>query len=486
MNLSSTKPTPNILCINPWIYDFAAYDFWSKPLGLLYIAALLRQRGLRVDFIDCLDRWHPELLRLQGKSSPKQRKGSVGPFQREVIAKPECLRFVPRNYARYGLPERIFISELKKRPYPDVILVTSIMTYWYPGVKRVVECCRVIYPGVPIILGGIYATLMPEHAREVVRPDELITSHDASALLVLLADLFEMPELAGNPPKTLDAYPYPAFDLLYGLNYIILMATRGCPLTCSFCATHQLSGYTLRDPQCVGQEMLSQSKKYQTPHIAFYDDALLMQPEIHIKPILRQLLAEKADLHLHTPNGLHARFIDEELAELIFRTSFRTIRLSLESVAKERLRDIHNKITPGEMTIAVQNLIRAGYSARDIETYVIMALPGQEISEVVETVCYAHSLGVRVRLSAYSPIPGTQDYARAIASGFFPANADPLLTNNSIVPLYRTTKDYWRYQNVSQFAHWLNEKAWTGKLVSEIEAKQIYKTQFEKKTAIKI
>jgi len=24
-----------VLIINPWIYDFAAYDYWFKPLGLL-------------------------------------------------------------------------------------------------------------------------------------------------------------------------------------------------------------------------------------------------------------------------------------------------------------------------------------------------------------------------------------------------------------------------------------------------------------------
>ena len=27
----------NILLVNPWIHDFAAYDFWLKPLGLLYL-----------------------------------------------------------------------------------------------------------------------------------------------------------------------------------------------------------------------------------------------------------------------------------------------------------------------------------------------------------------------------------------------------------------------------------------------------------------
>ena len=63
----ATMRTPFVLCINPWIYDFTAYDLWTKPLGLLYIAAFLRQRGVRVEVIDCLDKWQPELLN-QGAS----------------------------------------------------------------------------------------------------------------------------------------------------------------------------------------------------------------------------------------------------------------------------------------------------------------------------------------------------------------------------------------------------------------------------------
>jgi len=35
-----------ILLINPWIYDFAAYDEWMKPLGLLYIASFLEKFGM--------------------------------------------------------------------------------------------------------------------------------------------------------------------------------------------------------------------------------------------------------------------------------------------------------------------------------------------------------------------------------------------------------------------------------------------------------
>ena len=57
----------NILLINPWIYDFAAYDMWTEPLGLLYIAGLLRENGYRINLINCLDRHHPDLLKLQNK-----------------------------------------------------------------------------------------------------------------------------------------------------------------------------------------------------------------------------------------------------------------------------------------------------------------------------------------------------------------------------------------------------------------------------------
>ncbi len=53
----------NILLINPWICDFAAYDFWIKPIGLLYIAGLLRQDGYNVELIDCLNPYHPLLIK---------------------------------------------------------------------------------------------------------------------------------------------------------------------------------------------------------------------------------------------------------------------------------------------------------------------------------------------------------------------------------------------------------------------------------------
>ena len=49
--MNDTKKKIQLLLINPWIYDFTAYDFWSKPLGLLYIASILRNIGYQIDYL---------------------------------------------------------------------------------------------------------------------------------------------------------------------------------------------------------------------------------------------------------------------------------------------------------------------------------------------------------------------------------------------------------------------------------------------------
>lgn len=85
-----------LLLINPWIHDFAAYDFWLRPMGLLYLAGTLRKWGFEVHFADCLDRYDPRLLERQKRSSPKGRLDGRGKFHKEAIPKPPTLRDMPR------------------------------------------------------------------------------------------------------------------------------------------------------------------------------------------------------------------------------------------------------------------------------------------------------------------------------------------------------------------------------------------------------
>ena len=436
----------NLLLVNPWIFDFTAFDLWSKPLGLLYLASFLREAGFKISFIDCLE------------AKTKTKKYGVGHFQRQPVKKPSVLDHIPRHYARYGISEDEFLHKLESKPDPDAILVTSIMTYWYPGVQRCVEILRKVYPDTPLIMGGIYATLIPEHAKNVIKPDYLISGPGEEKVLHLLSDIFNLNLENYQFPKDLDAYPYPAFDLYEQLEYLIIMTARGCPFDCSFCAQRKIAmTFTQRSPVNVVEEIVQQYSKYKLYDFAFYDDALFINRDKHIKPILEALIRKKIPVRLHSPNGLFVRYIDKDLAELMYKSNFKTIRISFETSNENRRRDMNNKISNDGMITAVENLISAGYKPHDIDAYVIMGLPGQDVDEVLASIIFVNNLGVKVSLASYSPIPGTRDFDRAVDLELITADIDPLLTNKSIFPLNNSPEEYETYRKVRIFSQILNE-----------------------------
>lgn len=66
----------DFLLINPWIYDFAAYDFWLKPYGLLSLGGKLRYLGYSIYYLDLLDPFFPELP----KKTKKEETLAQGTF----------------------------------------------------------------------------------------------------------------------------------------------------------------------------------------------------------------------------------------------------------------------------------------------------------------------------------------------------------------------------------------------------------------------
>ncbi|UCF63860.1 MAG: radical SAM protein, partial [bacterium] len=330
--------------------------------------------------------------------------------------------------------------------------------YWYLGPKRVVELCRVVFPDTPVILGGIYASLLPEHAREVVKPDYIITGPGEIEVSKLLSSLLKNAPAKQKSHQNLDDFPFPALDLYQKLDYIPIMTSRGCPYHCTFCATDKISGgYAQRNPELVFQELYENVNRFGIQDIAFYDDALLLNKNQRLLPILEMVIEKKMKVRFHTPNGLHARQIDKKVAKLFGLSGFRTIRLSFETVNPERFTDMKNKIAPDDLVRAVENLEQAGYARYLIETYILMGLPHQTFQEVYESILFAHSLGIKIRLASFSPIPGTVDFNRAVEDGLFPENADPLLTNKTIYPLHRNLESYRKFFEIRQFVNVLNQ-----------------------------
>lgn len=431
-----------ILLINPPIYDFAAYDFFNKPLGLLYLAAFLRKAGYDIRYIDCLDRNHLALVDMPNR--PVTRPNGTGKYYHETIDTPACLNHIPRIYRRYGLPETILsdlLEEEMSQHRPQAVIVTSMMTYWYPAVADTITLVRKIIPNVPVALGGVYATLMPEHAQIACQPDQLFTGPSMRNVLDWLDDLAGTQRDDTPIREDFPHWPVPAYDLYPKLNYITLITSLGCPFHCDYCASRNLQPHLQQLPPELFLEQLHQllprlNLTQSRINLALMDDALLFNPESHIIPILEQTKHIDLPLYFHCPNGLHCRFVTPEVATLMYANRFRMIRLSFESAdtAARWQKASDNKISQSDLTGAVENLERAGYRRSDLEGYILTGLPGQTYDEIRQSADFVHQLGIQVRLCQYSPIPGTKLFELSCDEYGVDPN-EPLLHNNSILPV---------------------------------------------------
>ncbi len=423
---------PHILLVNPWIHDFAAYDFWAKPLGLLSLAALLRRHGCRVAYIDCLDRFHPRMPR----SDPGARHGR-GPYRKTRLPKPPRLADVPRRFSRYGIDPAWFREDLGAIRRPDLILVTSVMTYWYTGVRETVAIVKDLFPQTPVVLGGIYATLCRDHARRWCGADEVFPGSAEAAVLDLVNTHTGWTSSPVFISDQLDTYPFPAFDLQHQIPCVPLLTTRGCPFACAYCAAHLLEPRRLRrSPESVVAELLHWHRRWGVSDFVLYDDAFLADPAGHALPVLEAVVRSGLGVRFHTPNAVHIRGITPEAAQLMFRAGFTTLRLGLETAEFEN-RDLDHKVTAAEFEQAVRWLKNAGFSHRQMGAYLLVGLPGQETASIVRSIAAVKRAGIPPVLAYYAPIPGTALWNQAVAASRYDLAADPLCTNNAVLPCRR-------------------------------------------------
>jgi hypothetical protein len=435
-----------ILLVNPWITDFAAFDLWAKPLGLLTVGAFLRARGHDVRLVDCMHRFQGE----SGYTGGEVRPFGTGKFLRETIPKPKVLAHVPRHWCRYGIPEEMFRALVAGGPRPDAVLVTCVMTYWYPGAFEAIRIVREMHPGVPVALGGIYAALCTDHARSESGADRVITAYNPSGIV---PEIESLAGHEGNGPVTEDAFrcwPEPLWDRYEHLPAAMVMTSRGCPMRCTVCASRLLCpDFERKDPHAAASEILRLAARGALD-IAFADDALLLDAERHAAPLFEELAAAGAPVRLHTPNGLHVREITPELALLMRRAGMRTVRLGLETASEESARERYSaKVSRERFALAVEALRSAGFPPDDLGAYVLAGVPGQPPEEAYETVDFSLAMGVRVRPALFSPVPGTVEFGRAVQAGMIPGDGDPLLQNNTLrtVDLWGDLGGYDRFRN---------------------------------------
>lgn len=414
---------PRILGINPWITDFAAFNVWSRPVGLLACLSMLRDAGADVALMDCLDPTWADV------HWPKPGKYNTGHYPKKELPLPDTLAFMDRRFSRYGQDRDMVIDALAAMDPPDAVMVTTIMTYWYPGALDILDICAELWPDIPGFLGGTYATLCADHAvnhaaADFVMQGPLEREDNWTRFWGLLG--------RATPPLPPGAGLSLALDLYAEPRYAPILGSRGCPFVCAYCASRVLYPDFTQGAASPVIETIQAEYDRGVRDFAFYDDALLVKPDRWLWPTLDAIMGRGLDLRLHTPNAMHIRNLSREVCTRLKAAGLHTVRLGLETTDFDNRHDV--KLTRKEWEAGAENLLEAGFDLDDIGVYILFGLPNQNLANVEEAIGHVRSFGFRPHLAHYTPIPGSPMFRAAEEASPHPLVEDPLFQNNSIWP----------------------------------------------------
>jgi radical SAM superfamily enzyme YgiQ (UPF0313 family) len=330
------------------------------------------------------------------------------------------------------------------------------MTYWYPGVIETVEIARNLWPGVPVLVGGTYALLCPEHAREKSGADWVQEARDIEPLFTFLE------KHAAPPVPAAGAIPRKTFRghaLTGGRPSAAVQASKGCPKRCPYCASFSLDGpYRRRPPEEVADEIAFLVEKLGRKQIAFYDDMLVdrdPEPFLDLCARIRAFgLHERT--RFHCPNALQASAITAEAARALKETSFHTLRIGFETADPHLQQELGGKASNSDLAEALGLLRSAGFGARETGVYLLVGLPDQDREQVEMSIRFVHGSGGLSRLAEYAPIPGTPLFDRAKALSRMDLD-DPVNHNKTLAPFRFPSLDLKDVRKLKSLAHGLNE-----------------------------
>ncbi|MEI6150577.1 MAG: PqqD family peptide modification chaperone, partial [bacterium] len=364
-------------------------EYSAPPLGLCYIAAVLREGGFR-----------PAILDLH----------QAGGHPEDVIS--ACRRYNP------------------------AIVGITACTPSFPNAERVARFVKAWNKDCVTVIGGPHAVGAPEECVETGVFDFVCLGEGEHAMLDLTTALLK----TGGAPKTipgfafkssvatlkrsarrprlarLDSLPLPARDLIDLDNYAkkgALISSRGCPIGCVFCACTSIVGRTYR-VHSVGrvldemEQLVGQNK---TRHFDFHDDTFNLYPQ-RVFEFCRAM----ADRRMDVEWGCFCRAaqMTPPMAKAMVKAGCRVIQFGVESGNAAVLRSLNKKTTTDQIEQAVRAAAKAG--VEQIVCGFIIGHASDTPDSIRDTIAFGLRLrdlgATRLTLSLLTPYPGTQVYNR--------------------------------------------------------------------------
>lgn len=359
----------------------------APPLGIGYIAAVLRDNGIDVNILD---------------------------------ASAEDMDF------------KEFSEEIKNRS-PDIISISALT----PTINKALETAKTakeVLPNSIIVMGGYHPTFDFEETLKndfvdiVIRGEGEYVLRDLVETIENNGDLREVrgivfkedDNIVLNPNADLiydlDALPFPAFDLMPMDKYKLLdmdthmatmITTRGCPMKCSFCSSAAMHGKKMRQRSVdnILAEIDFLREKYDINTIAFMDDTFTLK-----KSRLMEFCDKLKQKDYEIMWGCTARVdtLDEEVLKNMKESGCITVFMGVESVDQNQLDSMDKGITVPKIENAFKMSRKLGI--RTIAS-VALGMPGDTKKIMNKTIKFVHKLKPNYAIYSLStPYPGTRFY----------------------------------------------------------------------------
>ena len=186
-----------------------------------------------------------------------------------------------------------------------------------------------------------------------------------------------------------------------------IIASRGCPFLCTFCAAHFVVGRKVRKRSIenIFEEINFLYEKYHIREFHLVDDNFTLN-KIFVKNFCKKLLESNLDISWATPNGVRLDSLDKECLKMMKESGLYLISVGIESGSDRVLKLMKKELTVKKILNGVSVIKESGI---DIAGFFMFGYPGETIEEMKKTIELSLKLPlIRANYFTFLPLPGTE------------------------------------------------------------------------------